>query len=62
MNVTNKMLNSRSRTQKSSCYMIPFTQSTKEQSVLLEARILFTIGELYFLEESTKGASGVIGF
>lgn len=64
MNVTSKILSSRSQTQKSSCYMIPLIQSTKEQAMLLEARILFTIGESYFLKESTKAVSGllVIGF
>ena len=60
MNVTSKILSSRSQTQKSSCYMIPLIQSTKEQAMLLEARILFTIGESYFLKASTKAVSGLL--
>ena len=60
MSVTSKILSSRSQTQKSSCYVIPLIQSTKEQAVLLEARILFTIGEQYFRKESTKAVSGVL--
>lgn len=43
--------------------MIPLIQSTKEQAMLLEARVLFTTGESYFLKESTKAVSGVlVGF
>lgn len=60
MSVTSKILSSRSQTQKSSCYVIPLIQITKEQAVLLEARILFTIGESYFLRGSTKAVSGVL--
>lgn len=60
MHAINKMLSSRSQTQESTAIQFHLYKVKKRESMLLEVRVLFGVGEWYLLEESTKGSSAVL--